>query len=54
MYVGWYCSKNGCQKDMCSKEVGLRARDMMTILSYIVNIIEDDNFFALTMYKIFT
>ena len=32
-------SKNGHQKDMCLKEIGLRAQNMLTILGSIVNII---------------
>ena len=54
--------KNGYQKDMCSKEIGLCAQNVITILSSIVNIIEGDIYdhlmstqiFALIMNKIFS
>ena len=35
---GWYQSKNKHQKDMCWKEIGLRAQKLLTILDAIVNI----------------
>ena len=39
----WYMvrcgSKNGHQKDMCFKEIGLRAENILIILASIVNII---------------
>jgi hypothetical protein len=34
-YVIWSGSKNGYQKDMCSKEIGLRAQSMITSLGAI-------------------
>ena len=43
--VEWYVvrcgSKNWCQKDMCLKEIGLRAQDILTILGSLVNMIEE-------------
>ena len=35
----WCASKNGYQRDICSKDFGLRAQNMMTILGSIINII---------------
>ena len=37
-YVVRCSSKNGDQKDMCLKEIGLHAQNMITILGSIVNI----------------
>ena len=37
-YVFWYGSKNGYQKDMCMKEIGLSVQNMIT-LGQMVNII---------------
>ena len=35
-------SENGCQKDTCSKEIGMHAfRNLLSILDAIVNIIEE-------------
>ena len=34
-------SKNGYQKDMYSKEIGLHAQNMITIISSIVNLTEE-------------
>ena len=43
MYFEWYVvgcgSKNGYQKDVCLKEIGLRAQNMITILGSIVDVI---------------
>jgi hypothetical protein len=38
-YVIWWGTKNGYHKDMCSKDIGLRAQKMMIILDALVNII---------------
>ena len=39
----WYVvrcgSKNGHQKDMCSKEIELRVQNILTILSLIIDVI---------------
>ena len=32
LYVVWCASKNGYQKDMCLKEIGLHAQNMISIL----------------------
>lgn len=32
-------SKDGCQKDVCLKEIGLRAENVMTVLSSMINMI---------------
>ena len=37
LYVVMCGSKNGYQKDICMKEIGLRAKKMITVLSSIVN-----------------
>ena len=34
-----YDSKNGEQKDICPKEIGLRAQNMISVLASIANII---------------
>ena len=33
-------SKNGHQKDMCSKEIGLHAQNLLTIQGSIFNMVE--------------
>ena len=42
----WYVvrcgSNNGYLRDMCSKDIGLRVQNVMTVLSLIVNIIDGD------------
>ena len=53
-------SKNGYQKDMCLKGIGLRAQNMITIIGPIVNILGGDvcdhlmstQIFTLIMYKV--
>ena len=40
-YVVWYGSKNACQKDMYFQDINLHAQNMITILSSIVNLIND-------------
>ena len=47
-------TKNVNQKDMCSKEIGLRAQDMLTILGSILNMIEADPYDHLMRRRIFT
>ena len=46
-------SKNGFQKDMCLKEIELRAQNMLPVLESVVNIIEGDMYDHLTSTKIF-
>ena len=38
-YVVWCGYKNEYQKDMCLKEIGLYAQNMITILSLTINMI---------------
>ena len=42
-YVGWCGSKNGHQKDMCSKHIGLRAQSITITSGSIVNMIWGTN-----------
>ena len=55
-----YASTNEYQKDMCLKEIGLRAQNILTILNLIINMIggtytttEWAHIFTLTMDKLF-
>ena len=41
-YVGRCGSKNGYQKDVCSKEIELHAQNMIIVLDWIVNTIRED------------
>ena len=43
--------KNGHQKDMCLKEIGLHAQNMLIVLGSIVNIIGEDNLQSKACYK---
>ena len=38
-YVVWCGYKNEYKKDMCLKEIGLHAQNMITILSFTINMI---------------
>jgi hypothetical protein len=46
--------KNGHQKDMFLKEIGLRAQNTLTVLGSIVNIIGEDIYDHLMSMRIFT
>ena len=39
-FVIWWGFKNGCQNDMCLKEIGPHAQKMNTFIGSIVNLIE--------------
>ena len=45
--------KNGYQKGMCLKEIGVHAQNIVFILGSIVNIIEGDLYDHLTCTRIF-
>jgi hypothetical protein len=49
----WCGSKNGYQKGMCLKEIGLCVQKMITIVSSLVNTIERDLYDHLMGTKIF-
>ena len=52
--VVWHGSKNGYRKETCSKEIGLRAQNMITILNPIVNVIEGGGWvMSMGMEKLF-
>ena len=42
------------KKDMCSKEIGLRAQDMLTIPGSVVNMIAADPYDHLMSRRVFT
>ena len=52
-YVNRCGSKNMHQKDMCSKEIGLLAQDMIVILSLIINIFGGDLYGHLSSTRMF-
>ena len=53
-YVIWRGLKNKYKKDMCLKEIGLCAQNMITILSSTINIIGGDLYNELMSTRIFT
>ena len=53
-YLVWCGYKNEYKKDMCLKEIGLHAQNMITIVSLTINMIGGDLYDHLLSTKIFT